>query len=70
MRGSRFAAFLPFGNRALLDYDIAYLGRGKTGFTYRCIMDMPSSRRHRLVKLYEDLDRQEANAHKQARRRR
>jgi len=64
MRGSRFTAFLPFGNRASLDYAIAYLGQ-KTGFTFQCIMAMPSSRRHRIVKLYEEMDRQERAAQKQ-----
>jgi len=66
--GSRFHALLPLGNRAVLEYDVVFLGR--KGFSYSDVMTMPSSRRHRLVKLHEEIDRQQAAEQKARSRRR
>jgi hypothetical protein len=58
VRGPRFGVFLPLGSRVSLEHDILFLMEAYQQ-PYESIMAMPSSRRHRLVKMKEEITRQQ-----------
>ena len=54
MDGPRFGAFRPLGSRALLEYDILCLAEAYQ-WDPLTVMKMPSSQRHRFVKMREQI---------------
>lgn len=55
--GPRFGAFAPLGSKVMLEYDILFLMEAYNQ-PYDSIMAMPSSRRHRIVKMRAEIVRQ------------
>jgi len=56
--GPRFAVFFPLGSRILLEQDLLFLAEAYR-WSPRDVMSMPSSQRHRFVKMKEEISRQQ-----------
>lgn len=61
--GPRFFSFHPLGNKSYLEYDIMFM-IDTYKHPYKDIMEMPSSRRNRMIKTKEDANLKSAASKK------